>query len=219
MILLNQIDDLLDYSQLIMNEFKLHFTEFSPKILCQEVMQLVSVDASVHFSFHCENNLYATHIHIRDRQPSERIIDRVKPFVADNAIRIENANDVIDVAKTAKSAVEKVRQNKPGFIEACTYRLREHWGVGEDWHLGYRSREEGEKWMAKCPLKYLRRIVEEMYLQLYDQVEISEHDFLISDDEIREWTLLIGKEVDEAVEFAFNSPPPSQEKLLSEVGG
>jgi len=171
--------------------------------------------------FVCENNLYATHSPILTRQPREEIAPRVQPhlFDASDAYRISDANDVIWVKNVAEKATEKVRKGQPCFIEACTYRWREHWGVGEDWHLGYRSREEGEKWIVKCPLKYLRRILKEMYLQLCDQVEVDEQDFLITDNKINEWTLLIEKEIDEAVRFAINSPAPSPEELISEVRG
>ena len=166
--------------------------------------------------FVCENNLYATHIHIRDRQPNEDITSRVKPFI--NSHRINDGNNVLLIREVAKAKVELVKKGQPCFIEACTYRLREHWGVGTDWHLGYRSREEGEKWMAKCPLKQLRSTLSQWYLQLYDQVEVSEKDFLIKDEEIDKLTSLIKEEIDEAEKFAFNSPAPSKEDLLTEVG-
>ncbi len=145
--------------------------------------------------FVCENNLYATHSHILQRQPSEIIISRVKPFI--NSHRIDNANDVFRVMKVAKSKVDLVRKGQPCFIEACTYRLKEHWGPGEDWHLGYRTREEGEYWISRCPLKQLRNF--------------------FKDEEIGRMKELIKQEIDEAEECAFNSPTPSKEDLLSEA--
>jgi len=165
--------------------------------------------------FVCENNLYATHIHIRDRQPSEEITSRVMPYI--NSHRINDGNDVFGVKRVTESKVDLVRKGQPCFIEACTYRLKEHWGPGEDWHLGYRSRKEGEEWLAKCPLERCRSILKQWYLQLYDQVEVNERDFLIKDEEIDKLTSLIKKEIDEAEEFAFNSPAPPKEDLLSEV--
>lgn len=162
--------------------------------------------ASVHrlpVLFVCENNLYATHSHILQRQPSEEIVERIKPHNV-HACRIADANNVLNVMEIATSMVDLVRKNRPCFLEACTYRLREHWGPGEDWHLGYRTREEGEYWMSKCPFKQLQKVFDEENIL---QSEIEKMDELIK------------KEIDGAVEFAFKSPPPSREELLSEVGG
>lgn len=149
--------------------------------------------ASVHrlpVLFVCENNLYATHSHILSRQPSEEIFWRVKPHGVYTR-RIADANNILTVVEVAASMVDLVRKNQPCFIEACTYRLKEHWGVGEDWHLGYRSREEGEKWMAKCPFKQLQKV--------FDEEDIPQ-------SEIVEMEKIIKKEVNEAVEFAVKSP-------------
>ncbi len=149
--------------------------------------------ASVHHLpvlFVCENNLYATHSHILKRQPSENIAERVKPHGV-NICRIDDANNILRVVEVATSMVDLVRKNQPCFIEACTYRLKEHWGVGEDWHLGYRSREEGEKWMAKCPFKQLQKV--------FDEEDIPQ-------SEIVEMEKIIKKEINEAVEFAVKSP-------------
>ncbi len=168
--------------------------------------------------FVCENNLYATHSPILKRQPHSEIVSRVAPHGV-HCYRLEDANNVLSVLEASRFLVEKTRNNQPCFLEACTYRLREHWGPGEDWHLGYRTREEGEQWMAKCPLKQLRSILKGWYFQLSDQVEVGEQDFLIKDDEIDKLTSLIKEEIDEAIKFAMESPAPTKAELLSEVGG
>jgi len=163
--------------------------------------------ASVHclpVLFVCENNLYATHSHILKRQPSEIITSRVRPHRIETR-RIHDANDVLLVRKVSQEIVKLVRKGQPGFIEACTYRLREHWGVGEDWHLGYRSREEGEEWVKKSPLAQLERILAE-YINA-SRLEA----------EIKKIEKAIKKEIDEAEEFALNSPAPSEKELLTEV--
>ena len=95
--------------------------------------------------------------------------------------------------KAARRAANETRNCKPSFIEACTYRLKEHWGVGEDWDLGYRSREEGEQWTQKCPFKQLRKI-----MKLYG----------ISESEIEDLEDLALKKVAEAAKFAIESPTP-----------
>lgn len=155
--------------------------------------------------FVCENNLYATHSHILRRQPSENIAARVSPHNI-NAHRIGDANNVLRVMEIAKAKVELVRKGRPCFIEACTYRLREHWGVGEDWNLGYRSREEGGKWMEKSPLKQLEKILIK---------RLGAPELQLAIDKMEK---IIKKEIGEAEEFALYSPQPPKKDLLSEVG-
>lgn len=160
--------------------------------------------ASVHrlpILFVCENNLYATHSPILRRQPSEVIVSRISPHRV-NTCHIENANNVLSVLESAELMVDRVRLNEPGFIEACTYRFKEHWGVDEDWDLGYRNREEGEKWLAKCPLKQIENIFKKRG---------------IPQSEIEYIGCQIDQEVNEAAEFAIESPVPSFRELISEV--
>lgn len=154
--------------------------------------------------FVCENNLYATHSHILQRQPNEMITSRVKSFM--NSRRINDANNVLQVVEVATSKVDLVRKGIPCFIEACTYRLREHWGVNEDWHLGYRTREEGEEWLEKSPLKQAEKI-------FLNRISASELQSTIERVETA-----ITEEINEAEKFAFDSPVPSEEELLTEVG-
>jgi TPP-dependent pyruvate/acetoin dehydrogenase alpha subunit len=155
--------------------------------------------------FVCENNLYATHSHILQRQPSENIAARVGPHNI-NACRINDGNNVLRMMEVAKAKVELVRRGQPCFIEACTYRLREHWGVGEDWDLGYRSREEGEKWIKKSPLSQLQRTLVR---------NIGAESFYL---EMKKMEKAIREELYKAEKFAFGSPPPPKEDLLTEVG-
>ncbi len=145
--------------------------------------------ASVHrlpVLFVCEHNLYATHSPILKRQPEERITDRVLP----HRVRVErvDGNDVLAVREAALQAVFVAANKCPVFLEIRTYRFKEHWGVNEDWNLGYRSREEGEAWMAKDPVKVYGRLFE---------------------SENEEMEARIKKEIDEAVEFALLSPIPA----------
>ena len=146
--------------------------------------------ASVHHLpvlFVCENNLYATHSPILKRQPEERIADRVFP----HRVRVErvDGNDVWAVREAALRAVFVATNKCPVFLEIRTYRFKEHWGVGEDWDLGYRSRKEGEEWMSKDPVK--------IYGQYFES-------------ETEEMEGRIKKEIDEAVDFALSSPIPAK---------
>lgn len=142
--------------------------------------------------FVCENNLYATHSRLSKRQPSENIFLRVRPF--EIICKKINGNNVTEVFRTSESVIASMRLlHKPGFIEASTYRWKEHWGSGEDWNLGYRSAAEGDCWKARCPIKNLKSILERM--------GESQWDFEIADE-------LIKVEIEEAVRFAVESPAP-----------
>lgn len=102
--------------------------------------------------FCCENNFYATHSPIHQRQPSPDIYQRIASFMP--AFHLPNGNDAEAVYRAAKEAVAIVSERSPVFLEAKTYRMREHWGVGEDWHLGYRTKEEAGQW--RDPLEVLQ---------------------------------------------------------------
>lgn len=159
--------------------------------------------ASVHrlpIIFVCENNLYATHSPILKRQPYDEIVSRVKSHNV-RTFYVNNGNDVFMVLNAAEEAVIEARQFRPCFIEACTYRLKEHWGVGEDWDLGYRSREEGEYWIRNCPLERHRKVMNNMG---------------ISNSEIKTLENNIEEEISQAVAFALASPAPTKNEILGE---
>jgi len=155
--------------------------------------------------FVCENNLYAAHSRISDRQPSCNIFKRIRPHgVWSMAV---DGNDALAVFSMAQKAIGEIKQNnRPAFIEARTYRLREHWGPGEDWDLGYRSKKEGDHWLAKCPLKRLERF-------------IRDHGHRFDDDLFSGLRLKINQEIEIALKFAEESLEPlAAEFLREEVG-
>ena len=105
--------------------------------------------------FVCENNLYATESPLSVRMPEgTNICERARSF----KIPAEpvDGNDVAAVYAATMTAVNKLRGRKgPYFLECMTYRWREHVGPMFDHELNrtYRTREELEEWMERCPLK------------------------------------------------------------------
>jgi pyruvate dehydrogenase E1 component alpha subunit len=104
--------------------------------------------------FVCENNLYATEspLHIRQAAGTD-LCERVRSFKID-AKRIDG-NDVLEVFQTTQGVVEQLRSGEgPYFLECMTYRWREHVGPHFDHDLKrtYRTREEVEGWIARCPV-------------------------------------------------------------------
>ncbi len=102
--------------------------------------------------FVCENNLYATNTHIRDRQAQTEIYKRAESYGLPGICA--DGNDVLKVYSETIKAVERARKGGgPTLLEFRTYRYLEHCGINEDLDLGYRSESELKEWRAKDPLK------------------------------------------------------------------
>jgi TPP-dependent pyruvate/acetoin dehydrogenase alpha subunit len=109
--------------------------------------------------FVCENNSYAIHTHQRRRQANLNICDRARSFGIP-AEQIED--DVLKVYERSRAAVGALRAGEPGpfFFECMTYRWKEHVGPNEDFHLGYRAREEAEPWIRNDQVKRMGAMLE-----------------------------------------------------------
>ncbi len=105
--------------------------------------------------FVCENNLYSTESPLSVRQPEgTSLCARAESFTL--AAKCVDGNDVLAVWEAAAEMVARAREGGgPSFLECRTYRWREHVGPQFDWEAGrsYRSREELEEWLERCPVK------------------------------------------------------------------
>jgi len=102
--------------------------------------------------FICENNSYAIHTHQSRRQLYPNICDRAGAF----GMPVERiGDDVLKIYQRVSAAAEALRsgQRGPFFFECMTYRWKEHVGPGDDFHLGYRTREEAEPWFSNDQVK------------------------------------------------------------------
>ena len=100
-----------------------------------------------------------------------------------------DGNNVIEVFRTARRAIEGARQGKgPTLIECMTYRWRGHVGTNLDLDKGLRSKEELDYWMNKCPIETLER-------------SLSRHNIL-SESERSQIHRSIEEEIKEAIAFA-----------------
>jgi TPP-dependent pyruvate/acetoin dehydrogenase alpha subunit len=155
--------------------------------------------------FVCENNLYATHMPIRDCRPKDATFDVAKPFGVKSSRT--DGNDVFRVYETALAAATICRNGEgPVFIECLTYRLRGHVGP-DDYIQGTRTdirpAEEIERWKRKDPIKRMRRKL------LRDGIFTREELDRIEND--------IQQEVKAAHVFAQGSHYPVEEELLDHV--
>jgi pyruvate dehydrogenase E1 component alpha subunit len=152
--------------------------------------------------FICENNTYATHAHIRVRQAKNNIAQRARVFGVP-ATKI-NGNNVLEVFRTAKSAIKRARSGGGPFLIECeTYRWMSHVGPEYDCNLGYRSEDELKQWFKKCPLK----VFQDLFIQKK----------LITDTDLNKMLDQVNTEVKAAVDFAKSSLAPSPQDLLMDV--
>lgn len=155
--------------------------------------------------FVCENNLYSTHLPIKECRPDIPIFHVAEPFGISSS-RV-NGNDVLKVYETAKKAIGLCRNgNGPAFIECLTYRLRGHVGPDDNiqgTHADIRPKEELNIWKRKDPIKSFR-----VYLTKNGMVRREELETIEEEAQ---------KEVIDAHAFAKNSPYPKGSELTKYV--
>lgn len=105
--------------------------------------------------FVVENNLFASHMHISQRQPKAA----TARFAAANDVpySIVDGNDIVAVRKAAANLINRARAGEgPGFLEAVTYRWYGHVDWREDIDVGVaRSAENVSDWRKRDPIARL----------------------------------------------------------------
>lgn len=104
--------------------------------------------------FVCENNLFASHMHIGYRQPA----NSTARFAQAHQIPFEvlDGNDVVSMSAAMNRAAERARSNNgPTFLECVTYRWRGHVGPREDMDVGVKRGEELTLWKDRDPVRRL----------------------------------------------------------------
>ena len=148
--------------------------------------------------FLCENNLYAVEASVEDTKANTEIYKMAITYNIP-AVRIDG-NNILDVYQETKKAVEKARQDKgPIFVEALTYRWLEHVGPHYERDLHYRTREEVDMWIEKCPLKN------------YESYLLGKQ--LLNETLIMEMKNNINQQIQEAWTYMENSPYPTMEEI------
>ncbi len=111
--------------------------------------------------------------------------------------------DVLEVRGHVQDAIDRARENgTPTLIEAKTYRFVGH-SMSDPVHGVYRTKDDVEKAKETDPIK-----------RFIDQLR--END-LLTDDELAAMDAEVQSEVDDAEEFADNSPEPPDEALYEHV--
>ena len=141
--------------------------------------------------FLCENNELAVHASLKERQ-SYKIKNFSKNYNIDY-FGIDESFDLVETFNKFNKVINDFKSNpRPIFIEIASYRYKEHVGPGEDFDAGYRSIDDYNLWLKKDPI---------------------ETDFKLR----QEFKEKIECEINDAIEFAENSPIPSNDELLKDV--
>jgi pyruvate dehydrogenase E1 component alpha subunit len=151
--------------------------------------------------FLCENNLYASHMHISERRAAPELLPLAEAHGM--TARQIDGNDVVAVYDAMTSAVERARNGGgPTFIECLTYRWRGHVGPSWDMDVGVKRKDDLANWLERDPLSKVRAALAELGVG-------------------REYTegmdRKIRNEIDDAVAFARMSPYPERHDLRDYV--
>eukprot|EP00604_Paraphysomonas_vestita_P003233 CAMPEP_0174821456 /NCGR_PEP_ID=MMETSP1107-20130205/8268_1 /TAXON_ID=36770 /ORGANISM="Paraphysomonas vestita, Strain GFlagA" /LENGTH=337 /DNA_ID=CAMNT_0016038499 /DNA_START=210 /DNA_END=1221 /DNA_ORIENTATION=+ len=108
--------------------------------------------------FFCRNNGYAISTPTKDQYRGDGIISRAAGYGM-CAIRVDG-NDIFAVHRATQEARKiALTENKPVFIEVMSYR-RGHHSTSDD-STRYRSVNEINEWIDLCPVRRLRRYMED----------------------------------------------------------
>jgi pyruvate dehydrogenase E1 component alpha subunit len=147
----------------------------------------------------CENNEYAISVHVDKSISVKNISTRASAF-GFPGVSIDG-NDLLAVLCATKEAVDRARRGDgPTLIECKTIRWERHSAISSG---KYKSKEDAKRWQKYDPIPRFRSYLVERDLA-------NEADLKQVDEESR-------KLVDEAVEFAQQSPPTAESRLMEDI--
>ncbi|APH15791.1 pyruvate dehydrogenase (acetyl-transferring) E1 component subunit alpha [Clostridium botulinum] len=149
--------------------------------------------------FVCENNLYGISMSQNRHQAIKDVADRGVAYNVPGIV--VDGNDVFAVYEAAEEAIKRAREGKgPTLIECKTYRHRGHF---EGDPCVYKPTEEQEEWLAKDPIPRFEKYLVE--------------NEILTEEKLKEVQNKVESQIDEAVDFANNSPYPELESVLEDV--
>jgi len=148
-----------------------------------------------------ENNLVGMGTRVEDSSGQPELHKRAIAYGMKDGGRVDG-QDVVAVQQAVSEAVAYARKNGPVLLEAMTYRYKGH-GVS-DKTFDKRMADELKEWMEnKDPIKVLQRTLVSKYKGIQKELDAIDKAALA--------------QVDEATEYAINSPAPTYEDLINNV--
>ena len=152
--------------------------------------------------FVVENNLFASHLHIDERQPLDSIARYAVAHGIDSVSM--DGNDVLSIRDVTEQKLSTIRRTaRPFVLELVTYRWRGHVGHREDTDVGVARSGDLPAWKGRDPILRL----EAGLVQLDEGMT----------DEIARIGVQVDSEVTEALAFGRKSPHPRVDSLMSTV--
>jgi TPP-dependent pyruvate/acetoin dehydrogenase alpha subunit len=149
--------------------------------------------------FICENNQYAYSVPLEKSMAIDDVAIRAEGYGFDGVAI--NGNDVLAVYQASLGAIARARAGDgPTLIECKTYRWHGH---SEHDKAFYRTEEELAMWKSRDPIPTFTT-----YLR-------SRH--VLDDDKLKEIEARVASTIDEAVEFAINSPDPDPSEAVTDL--
>jgi TPP-dependent pyruvate/acetoin dehydrogenase alpha subunit len=147
----------------------------------------------------CQNNLWAESVPLRLQTALTNLSDRAKAY-GFPGISLDG-NNILEVYDAAQKAIERARTAQgPTLLECKTYRW---YGHSEIDPAKYRMKEEVEAWKKKDPVVAFEKVLFEKKL--------------LTDAKKTQIASEITQEINEAVDFAEQSPYPDASELADHI--
>jgi pyruvate dehydrogenase E1 component alpha subunit len=150
--------------------------------------------------FVCENNSYSVNTRYEHRRLStQKLSHIVESFGIETTVGDgQNCSDVS--ALTVKLVKEIKETSQPKFLELNTYLCIEHCGPGAE---ALKPQEELTAWIKRDPVDLYKKFLSEQNI--------------IDSNRVLEFEKSIKEEIEDAFNFAINSPFPERETLMTNV--
>src|SRR5262244_1423050 len=149
--------------------------------------------------FVCENNQYAYSVPLEKTMAIDDVAIRAEGYGFEGVAI--NGNDVLAVYQSMQGALARARGgNGPTLIECKTYRWHGH---SEHDKAFYRTDEELAMWKSRDPIPTFTTYLRARHL--------------LGDEKLHEIEARVTHTIDDAVEFAMNSPDPAPEEATSDL--
>ena len=169
---------------------------------CHEAMNMASI-WKLPVIFLCENNQYAVTTSFRDTVAVENVSNRAVAYSMPGVL--VDGQDVMAMLEATVAAVQRARAGEgPSLIEARTYRYEDHSeGLNRILREPYRTDEEVEQWKERDPISLHSTWLKEQGVATEEEI-----DSVCSE---------VSQAIDDALEFARNSPYPDADDLFTDM--